>query len=87
MKYAGGIKRFGARYGLSVKKKPSKIEALQKSDTKCPYCGYSTVKRLAVGIYACSKCMKKFTGKAYTISREVVQEEAASEEEKKDGSV
>lgn len=70
MKHEKGVKRFGARYGLRVRKRLGKIEALKKSQKDCPYCGYSAVKWQAVGIWYCKKCGKKFTGQAFTISAE-----------------
>ena len=79
MKHAGGVKRFGARYGLSVKKKLAKIEILKKEDKECPYCSHKSVKRLAVGIWFCKKCGKKFTGKAYTVVKELPKEEEPEE--------
>ncbi len=86
MKYAGAVKRFGPRYGLSVKKKLSKIEVLKKGKKECPFCHYKAVKWTAVGIWLCGKCGKKFTGKAYTIQKEIKEEEeeTAPVEEKKE---
>ena len=72
-------KRFGARYGGSVKHNFAKIEALQKTKYKCPYCHYFKVKRLSTGLWFCSKCNAKFTGKAYTILKKVVVKEETKE--------
>lgn len=69
------IKRFGARYGKSLKLRYGKIEALQKEKYKCPYCNAPKVKRISVGIWECKKCGSKFTGKAYTIKKSVKKEE------------
>jgi large subunit ribosomal protein L37Ae len=59
-------KRFGVRYGTTVKYNLAKVEKQQRAATKCPYCSYDALKRLAAGIFNCGKCGKKFTGKAYT---------------------
>lgn len=61
-------KRFGARYGLKPKTKFAKIESVQRSKHKCPFCNKKDVKRVAVGIWQCSKCGNKFTGKAYSVN-------------------
>ncbi len=66
----GSIKRFGARYGRTVKLKLAKIEKEQRKKHKCPYCSGLGVKRLAAGIWHCRKCDAKFTGRAYTISKD-----------------
>ena len=81
MKYAGAVKRFGTRYGVSTKKKLSKIEVLRKGKKECPFCRYKAVKWVAVGIWLCGKCGKKFTGKAYTITKEIPVEETEEPEE------
>ena len=62
-------KRFGARYGSTNRKKRAKVEALQKVKYKCPNCNYPKSKRLAAGIWYCSKCEKKFTSKAYQVQK------------------
>ena len=69
-KELGSIKRFGARYGRTLKLKLAKIEKEQRKKHKCPYCNSMHVKRLAVGIWFCNKCKAKFTGKAYTLAKE-----------------
>jgi len=62
----GPVKRFGVRYGRTVKIKRAAIEVMQKNSTKCPYCSKHQVKRQAKGIWQCGKCDNKFTGQAYT---------------------
>ena len=59
--------RFGARYGRRLRSKVVAIEKVQRSKQKCPYCNKLTAKRLAAGIWACTKCNSKFTGKAYIV--------------------
>ena len=74
-KKLGSVKRFGARYGRRVKHKLAEIEAVQKGKHVCPYCHAPKVKRVAVGIWKCGKCNAKFTGKAYSIKKEIRIEE------------
>jgi len=67
-KKVGSTGRFGARYGRGIKQRVLDVEVRQKAKKTCPYCGkHGRVKRIAVGIWHCKKCLKKFTGKAYTI--------------------
>lgn len=80
----GSTKRFGARYGRSVKEKLAEIEKEQRKKHKCPYCNQFKVKRVAVGIWYCRKCKTKFAGKAYSLKEKIFDEEV-SEEEKKEG--
>ena len=65
---AGSAKRYGTRYGRTNREKIGFIEAGQKKAHKCPYCRAPKVKRLAIGIWTCTKCNKTFTGKAYTVT-------------------
>jgi large subunit ribosomal protein L37Ae len=78
-------KRFGARYGKRVKDRLQAIEELQKKKQKCPYCRKERVKRLALGIFTCTKCGAKFTGRAYSVVQpkpevEQVQKQEIEEE-------
>jgi large subunit ribosomal protein L37Ae len=67
------VKRFGTRYGRTMKLKYGQIEVEQRKKHKCPYCSNAAVKRIAVGIWGCRKCGVKFTGKAYTIAKKQEQ--------------
>ena len=71
----GSVKRFGTRYGRKPKIKFSKIETEQRKLHKCPYCNKIAVKRVAVGIWKCRKCLAKFAGKAYSISKKILAAE------------
>ncbi len=64
-KKVGSTGRFGARYGLKLKKKVKAIEQVSKGKHKCPYCKKTGVKRVASGIWFCEKCDSKFAAKAY----------------------
>ena len=64
-KKVGSTGRFGVRYGLTIKQKVAAIEKKQKAKTECPSCAKVSVKRLAKGIWVCSKCNHKFAGKAF----------------------
>jgi len=64
-KTQGSTKRFGPRYGGTIKNKLAQIEELQRKKHKCPECKNIQVKRIAAGIWQCKKCNVKFAGKAY----------------------
>ena len=65
----GSVKRFGPRYGRTVKNKVGKIETDQKASYPCPVCHYPKVRRVSSGIWQCEKCEAKFTSKAYTVAK------------------
>ena len=65
----GSTKRYGSRYGRKIKEKVGKIEEERKQSSKCPYCRKDKIKRLAAGLWYCSKCDVKLTGKAYVVGR------------------
>ena len=62
------VKRFGARYGKTVKSRLQAIENMQQKQYICPFCGYKKVKRVSAGIWKCEKCGKKFASKAYEVT-------------------
>jgi large subunit ribosomal protein L37Ae len=64
-KKVGSAGRFGARYGLKVRRKVTEIEAIQKQKHKCPKCFKFTLKRMAAGIWYCTACDTKFAGRAF----------------------
>lgn len=75
----GSVKRYGARYGRTVKHKLAKVEAEQKRKHKCPFCAKEQVSRVAAGIWFCKKCESKFAARAYAVGqRKALVEEAVS---------
>lgn len=66
----GSAKRFGARYGRTVKHRLAKIEKEQRKRHKCPYCAKSAVRRVFAGVWHCKSCGAKFTSRAYTVTKQ-----------------
>ncbi|MGB9675177.1 MAG: 50S ribosomal protein L37ae [Candidatus Nanoarchaeia archaeon] len=64
-KKVGAAGRFGARYGLKIRKAVAEIEAIQRAKHKCPSCLKLTLKRIACGIWKCAACGAKYAGNAY----------------------
>ena len=73
----GSVKRFGSRYGRTVREKLGKIEKEQRKKQKCPYSNKKQVKRLSPGIWYSPKTGKKFTARAYTAERTKIKEAAS----------
>jgi len=73
-------KRLGPRYGRRIRDKLDAIETAQKTKYKCPYCHKIAVRRLAVGIWNCTKCDSTFTGKAYSVKKANIFEEESGPE-------
>jgi len=57
--------RFGAGYGIRVRKKLVEVESKQRIKQICPFCKKSGVKRLSKGIWNCKKCGKKFASDTF----------------------
>ena len=64
----GIVGKYGTRYGASLRKVVKKQEVSQHSKFFCDFCGKYTVKRVAVGIWACSSCKKIKAGGAYVLN-------------------
>ena len=84
----GSTKRFGVRYGRTVKEKFGALEKQQKASYKCPKCHKPKVKRVNTGIWQCTKCNYKFAGKAYYVpkagSKKVTEEDIQEEQPEED---
>lgn len=65
-KKVGSSGKFGARYGISVKKQIRSIDTNKKSKYVCPRCTKKNVKRVSAGIWECRSCSFKFAGGAYS---------------------
>lgn len=66
VKKVGPARGFGARYGVSVRRRWVSIVAEKKKKHICPQCGFKAVRRESVGIWICKKCGLRFAGGAYT---------------------
>ena len=53
---AGATARFGARYGVSVRRNAGTALAKKTAKYTCPVCQYRKVRRVSVGIWHCAKC-------------------------------
>ena len=62
---AGLAARFGARYGVSVRRNAAKVIAKKSRKYTCPVCQYQKVTRKSVGIWSCGKCKHTFAGGAW----------------------
>lgn len=77
--------RFGVRYGVKNRKLVADIEEKMHADYACSKCGAVKMKRIATGIWKCTKCEVTFTGGSYvpqtsahlTVMRAVQAEKAA----------
>jgi len=77
--------RFGTRYGVKNRKLVADIEEKMHADYACGKCGSIRMKRIATGIWKCTKCEVTFTGGSYvpqtpahlTVMRAVHGEKAA----------
>src|SRR3989344_4175507 len=78
-KSVGPVKRFGVRYGRTLRSRLAKIEILQKKSQLCPYCFKTGVKRLSFGIWECSKCTSKFTHDAFFLPSMIPQSQRMEE--------
>ena len=66
-KKAGSAGRFGARYGLRIRRKINEVDKKLKAKHTCTSCLKKSMKRLAAGIWYCTKCKFKVAGKAYEL--------------------
>jgi len=55
--------RFGVGYG-KPRERLVAVELIQRKKQKCPFC-HKTAKRQAKGIWACTKCNKRFASGTY----------------------
>lgn len=77
---SGSAGRYGARYGVRVRRRTADIEARQRKDHACPSCGATKVRRRDTGIWACRRCGHTFAGGAYVPTTKAARVEVAVEE-------
>jgi large subunit ribosomal protein L37Ae len=81
---AGTAGRYGARYGVVVRKLTKDIEKIERSRSECPTCHHQSVKRVASGVWECRHCDAKFAAGAYSpiAKKTTIREEKAEVEAK-----
>merc|ERR1719382_2244974 len=69
-KKAGITGKYGTRYGASLRKIVKKIEMQSKATYQCAFCGKTSVKRVAGGIWKCKakSCRKTIAGGCWALS-------------------
>jgi large subunit ribosomal protein L37Ae len=81
-KKVGSSGRFGARYGVRIRKRVADVEAQSKGRHECPKCKAVALGRLANGIWECRHCGAKFASSSYmptppkAVRREVAEVQA-----------
>jgi large subunit ribosomal protein L37Ae len=63
-KKVGSAGRYGARFGVTIRKRIVEIESQAKRKHLCPSCQSRAVKRVSVGIWRCRRCGHTFAGGA-----------------------
>ena len=67
-KKVGIVGKYGARYGVSLRKKIKISEITQHAKYVCDFCGKTAVKRKVIGIWTCRACKVSVAGGAYNIT-------------------
>ncbi len=58
-------RRFGPRYGSTIRKRVEKIEKKKKRRYICPNCKKKSLKWVSVGLWECRNCGFKMAGAAF----------------------
>jgi len=58
-------RRFGSRYGATVRKRVEKIERKKRARYICPHCRKKALEWVAVGLWVCKRCGFKMAGAAF----------------------
>jgi large subunit ribosomal protein L37Ae len=64
-KKVGIAGKYGARYGVKIRKRLSETESERAQKRQCPRCMHVAVKRTDTGIWVCRHCDYKYAAGAY----------------------
>lgn len=84
-KKVGSAGRFGARYGVRIRKRIADVELVSKGRHECPKCKAVALGRVANGIWLCRHCGAKMASSSYAptplaaVKREVAEVLAKAE--------
>ncbi|MEM3445312.1 MAG: 50S ribosomal protein L37ae [Thermoplasmata archaeon] len=88
-KKVGIAGKYGARYGIRIRRRLYEVETAMKAKHPCPECNTGVLKRVSTGVFECRKCGVKIASSAYyptpprAITKKIEEEEAKKEPEKK----
>lgn len=66
IKKVGITGKFGVRYGSSLRKRAKICMDQKVKKYVCPFCGKTSVKWQAIGLWKCKRCRKVMSGGGYT---------------------
>jgi len=55
----------GPRYGLRIRRRVIDIDRVRERPAACPRCSTVTLRRVASGVFECSRCHTRFASNAY----------------------
>ncbi len=58
----------GPRYGIRIRHRVVEIDRVRSAPSTCPRCATVTVRRVASGIFECSRCGTRYASNAYAFS-------------------
>ena len=64
-KKVGPAGRFGARYGVRIRKRIADVEIVSKGRHECPKCKAVALGRTSSGIWECRRCGAKIASSSY----------------------
>jgi large subunit ribosomal protein L37Ae len=83
-KKVGIAGKYGARYGVKIRKRLAEVETGRVQKRQCPRCKHVSVKRTDTGIWVCRRCDYKYAAGAYAPKiREFKREDLLVKEEDK----
>ena len=55
----------GPRYGIRIRRRIVEVDRVRSAASPCPRCSTVTLRRVASGIFECSRCGTRFASNAY----------------------
>jgi len=58
----------GPRYGIRIRRRVVEIDRVKSAPSACPRCSTVTLRRVASGIFECSRCGTRYASNAYAFA-------------------
>ena len=65
---AGPTGWMGPRYGIRIRRRVVEIDRVRTAPSPCPRCATVTLRRVASGVFECSRCGTRFASNAYAFA-------------------